>query len=55
MVVSGLVYLLLSRSLDLAAEAPAVGASERELRAIDALAGAKGGEPVSESGDLGMT
>jgi nucleobase:cation symporter-1, NCS1 family len=44
LVISGLVYLLLSRSLDVAAEAPAIDASERELRAIDAVAGAKGEE-----------
>jgi NCS1 family nucleobase:cation symporter-1 len=42
LVISGLVYLLLSRSLDVAAEASAINASERELRAIDAVAGAKG-------------
>ena len=35
LVVSGLVYLLLSRSLDLAAEQSAIDASERELQAID--------------------
>jgi purine-cytosine permease-like protein len=52
LVVSGLVYLLLSRSLD---EASAIDASERELRAIDAMTGAKDGEPARESGDLGMT
>ena len=52
--VSGLVYLLLSRSLDLAAEQSAIDASERELRAIDALAGRKARSP-RESGDLGMT
>src|ERR1035438_4467486 len=39
--VSGLVYLLLSRSLDVAAEQTAINASERELRAIDAVSGAK--------------
>jgi NCS1 family nucleobase:cation symporter-1 len=44
LVISGLVYLLLSRSLDVAAEAPAIDASERELRAIDAVAGVKGEE-----------
>ncbi len=36
--VSGLVYWLASRSLDLAAEQPAIAASERELHAIDAAA-----------------
>ena len=36
--VSGLVYLLLSRSLDLAAEQSAIDASERELQAIDVAA-----------------
>ena len=36
--VSGLVYWLVSRSLDLAAEQPAIAASERELHAIDAAA-----------------
>jgi nucleobase:cation symporter-1, NCS1 family len=35
LVVSGLVYLALSRSLDLTAEQAAVEASERQLRAID--------------------
>jgi len=35
LVVAGIVYLLLSRSLDLAAEQSAIEASERELRAID--------------------
>ena len=35
LVVSGLVYLILSRSLDLAAEQAAIEASERELQAID--------------------
>jgi nucleobase:cation symporter-1, NCS1 family len=38
LVVSGIVYLLLSRSLDLAAEQSAIEASERELRAIDVVA-----------------
>jgi nucleobase:cation symporter-1, NCS1 family len=37
--VSGLVYLLLSRPLDVTAEQAAIDASERELRAIDVLAG----------------
>jgi purine-cytosine permease-like protein len=36
LVVAGIVYLLLSRSLDLTAEQSAIEASERELRAIDA-------------------
>ena len=36
--VSGLVYLLLSRSLDLAAEQSAIDASEQELQAIDVVA-----------------
>jgi hypothetical protein len=47
LVVSGLVYLLLSRSLDVAAEQSAIEASERELRAIDivAQAAAAGAEP----------
>jgi NCS1 family nucleobase:cation symporter-1 len=40
--VSGLVYLLLSRSLNVAAEQSAIDASERELRAIDAAAEAAG-------------
>jgi purine-cytosine permease-like protein len=35
LIVSGLVYLVLSRSLDLAAEQAAISASERELRTID--------------------
>jgi purine-cytosine permease-like protein len=39
LVVSGLVYLLVSRSLDVSAERSAIEASERELRAIDAAAG----------------
>jgi NCS1 family nucleobase:cation symporter-1 len=39
LVVSGLVYLALSRSLDVAAEQSAIDASERELQAIDAAAG----------------
>jgi NCS1 family nucleobase:cation symporter-1 len=38
LVVSGLVYLLLSRSLNLAAEQSAIDASERELQAIDVFA-----------------
>jgi hypothetical protein len=38
LVVSGLVHLLLSRSLDVAAEQSAIDASERELRAIDIVA-----------------
>jgi len=37
-VVSGLVYLVLSRSLDLAAERSAIEASEAELQAIDVIA-----------------
>jgi hypothetical protein len=37
-VVSGLVYLVLSRSLDLAAERSAIQASEAELQAIDVIA-----------------
>ncbi len=36
--VSGLVYLLASRSLDVAAERSAIAASEQQLRAIDAAA-----------------
>ena len=35
LLVSGLVYLVLSRSLDLAAEQQAIEASERELQTID--------------------
>jgi len=35
LIVSGLVYLVLSRSLDLTAEQAAISASERELQAID--------------------
>jgi NCS1 family nucleobase:cation symporter-1 len=38
LVVSGLVYLLLCRSLDTAAEQSAIEASDRELQAIDAAA-----------------
>ncbi len=38
LVVSGLVYFVLSRSLDLAAERTAIEASERELQAIDVIA-----------------
>jgi NCS1 family nucleobase:cation symporter-1 len=38
LLVSGLVYLLVSRSLDVSAERSAIEASERELRAIDAAA-----------------
>jgi nucleobase:cation symporter-1, NCS1 family len=46
--VSGLVYFLLSRSLDLAAEESAIAASERELRSIDVAAqAAAGAEPPS--------
>ena len=46
--VSGLVYFLLSRSLDLAAEESAIAASERELRSIDVAAQvAAGAEPPS--------
>ena len=37
LLVSGLVYLLLSRSLDLSAERSAIEASERELQAIDVI------------------
>ena len=40
LVVSGLVYLVLSRSLDLGAEQAAISASERELQRIDVAAGA---------------
>ena len=36
LLVAGLVYLVLSRSLNLTAEQPAVAASDRELQAIDA-------------------
>jgi cytosine/uracil/thiamine/allantoin permease len=35
LLVSGLVYLVLSRSLDLKAEQAAIAASERELQTID--------------------
>ena len=35
LIVAGLVYLVLSRSLDLAAEQAAISASERELQTID--------------------
>ncbi len=35
LLVSGLVYLSLSRSLDLASEQTAISASERELQTID--------------------
>jgi nucleobase:cation symporter-1, NCS1 family len=38
LVVSGLVYLVLSRSLDLTAEQAAIEASERQLREIDVVA-----------------
>jgi nucleobase:cation symporter-1, NCS1 family len=38
LVVSGVVYLILSRSLDLTAEQAAIAASERELQAIDVIA-----------------
>jgi nucleobase:cation symporter-1, NCS1 family len=38
LVVSGLVYLLLSRTLDVPAEQAAIAASEQELRAIDVAA-----------------
>ena len=38
LVVSGLVYLLLSRSLDVTAEQSAIDVSERELKAIDEAA-----------------
>ncbi len=40
LLVSGVLYLALSRSLDLASEQAAIEASERELRAIDAAAAA---------------
>jgi nucleobase:cation symporter-1, NCS1 family len=40
--VSGILYLLLSRSLDTEAERAAIQASERELAAIDAAVGAAG-------------
>ena len=39
LLVSGLVYLVLSRSLDLTAEQAAIAASERELQTIDAARG----------------
>jgi nucleobase:cation symporter-1, NCS1 family len=39
LVVAGLVYLVLSRSLDLAAEQAAISASERELQTIDRATG----------------
>ena len=39
--VSGLVYWLVSRSLDVSAEQSAIDASEQELRAIDAIAAAQ--------------
>jgi nucleobase:cation symporter-1, NCS1 family len=43
LLVSGLLYLALSRSLDRTAEQAAISASERELRAIDAASqGAEG-------------
>ncbi len=38
LIVSGVVYLVLSRSIDATAERSAIGASERELYAIDAAA-----------------
>jgi hypothetical protein len=38
LLVSGLVYFVLSRSLDLSAERSAIEASERELQAIDVIA-----------------
>ena len=38
LLVSGLLYLVLSRSLDRAAEQSAIEASDRELQAIDAAA-----------------
>ncbi len=54
LVVSGLLYLVLSRSLDLAAERTAVTASERELQAIDvaaeAAATAEQGHPDAQAG-----
>jgi len=37
LVVSGAVYLLLARTLDLSSERPAIESSERELEAIDTL------------------
>jgi purine-cytosine permease-like protein len=43
LLVSGLVYLLLSRSLDLTAEQSAIDASERDLQVIDEAAAAGGG------------
>ena len=52
LLVSGLVYLFLSRSLDLAAEQSAIAASERELQSIDvaaeAAAVAEQGHPDAE-------
>jgi NCS1 family nucleobase:cation symporter-1 len=48
--VSGLVYLLLSRSLNLAAEQAAIDASERELQAIDVAAEAAA---ITEQGHPG--
>jgi NCS1 family nucleobase:cation symporter-1 len=52
LVVSGLVYLILSRSLNLAAEQSAIDASERELQAIDvaeAAAIAEEGHPDGQA------
>jgi nucleobase:cation symporter-1, NCS1 family len=40
LIVSGLLYLILYRSPDTAAEQAAIGASDRELEAIDAAASA---------------
>jgi nucleobase:cation symporter-1, NCS1 family len=42
LIVSGLVYLLLARSLDLGAEQSAIEASEKQLKAIDAAAAQAG-------------
>ena len=52
LLVSGLLYLVLSRSLDLAGEQSAIAASERELQSIDvaaeAAAVAEQGHPDAE-------
>jgi hypothetical protein len=55
LIVSGLVYFVLSRSLDLRAEQAAIAASERELQAIDVIAEAAALAEHGQPDALGRT
>jgi len=55
LIVSGLVYFVLSRSLDLGAEQAAIAASERELQAIDVIAEAAALAEHGQPDALGQT